>query len=488
MAAGASHQLERHVRRDGLGPEVTSRAHLGLPILQKYPIFFSGENYLLATCRQCGTTLSSVSLGELSDYCDNCNQIQPAQKRDLIDDLPQLSASTDRWRNATTLLLGINCAVFVAMVATGVSLLLPTTDQLLRWGADYGPYTLGGQYWRLITSSFLHIGIVHLAVNMWCLWRLGRMLEKLLGFFSTIGVYLLTGIGAGLLSLSWDPMRVSAGASGAIFGIVGVLISMLYTAKLDIPSDRLSKLRSYVTRLALYNLLYGLLGHVDNMAHLGGLVTGLIIGYLLARSFVSNAEHFPSERPIMLGTMIMLLVVLIPVTKAKSYAVEMQRGQAALERNDYAAAIQHYRHYTSTRSDDAYGHALLGFALHKSQRYHEAAAEYQRALALQPDYAEIQLDLAEAYVAVGQYHQALPIFSKYIAQAGSDSDAYLDYGQALIATGSFREAEAPLRKAIDLDANNPDPYFELAKALSLMGAKEEAHRLQQQGLKLQKKE
>jgi membrane associated rhomboid family serine protease/Flp pilus assembly protein TadD len=444
----------------------------------------------LATCLQCGTTLSAVSVGELSDYCDGCKQTQqPAKKRDLIDDLPQLSASADRWRNATTLLLGINCAVFVAMVATGVSALLPTTDQLLRWGADYGPYTLGGEYWRLITSSFLHIGIVHLAVNMWCLWRLGRMLEKLLGFFSTIGVYLLTGIGAGLLSLSWDPMRVSAGASGALFGIVGVLISMLYTAKLDIPSDRLHKLRNYVTRLAIYNLLYGLLGGIDNMAHLGGLVTGLIIGYLLARSFVSDsAEHFPSERPIMLGTMIMLLVVLIPVTKAKGYAVEMQRGQTALAHNDYAAAITHYRRYTSVRSDDAYGHAVLGFALHKSQRYNEAASEYRRALELQPDYAEIQLDLAEAYVADGQFHQALPIFSKYISQAGSDSEAYLAYGQALIATGSYREAETPLRKAISLDANNPDPYFELAKALSLMGAKEEAHRIQQQALKLGKKE
>src|SRR5215813_14433407 len=124
------------------------------------------------------------------------------------------------WRSALQLTAGStrrmcslrsNCLVFIAMTARGASPILPETDDLLRWGADYGPYTLGGQYWRMVSSSFLHIGILHLAVNMWCLLRLGRMLEKLVGAWIVAGVYLLTGVGAALLSLSWNPMRVSAG-------------------------------------------------------------------------------------------------------------------------------------------------------------------------------------------------------------------------------------------------------------------------------------
>src|SRR5262249_41615144 len=111
--------------------------------------------------------------------------------------------------------------------ASGISWINPETENLLHWGANYGPDTLGGQYWRVITSCFLHIGIIHLLLNMWCLWSLGRLLERLVGPATTVGVYLVTGVGAALLSLSWDPMRVSAGASGAIFGIAGTLIPIL---------------------------------------------------------------------------------------------------------------------------------------------------------------------------------------------------------------------------------------------------------------------
>ncbi len=90
----------------------------------------------------------------------------------------------------------------------------------------------------------------------------------------------MTGVGASLLSLSWDPMRVSAGASGAIFGIAGALITVLYFGKLGLQPESVRKLLGYVVRFAFLNLLFGLQGHIDNMAHLGGLVSGLLIGTL----------------------------------------------------------------------------------------------------------------------------------------------------------------------------------------------------------------
>jgi rhomboid protease GluP len=134
------------------------------------------------------------------------------------------------------------------MIARGVDWMQPASDQLLSWGADYGPYTLDGQYWRLITSMFLHFGIIHILGNMWCLWSLGRLAEDLIGSPAVVGIYLLTGIGASLLSLSWDPMRVSAGASGAIFGIAGALITVLYYGKHDLPKENVRHLLGYVVR------------------------------------------------------------------------------------------------------------------------------------------------------------------------------------------------------------------------------------------------
>src|SRR5262249_24388989 len=250
------------------------------------------------------------------NYCVDCRKqvtSTPQPKYDLIDDLPQISTATHPWLNATNVLLVLNCLVFVVMTARGASPVLPSTDDLLRWGADYGPYTLGGQYWRVVTCAFLHIGILHLALNMWVFWRLGRMLEKLIGAFMLAGVYLLTGVGASLLSLSWDPMRVSAGASGAIFAIVGVLISLLFFATLTIPPDLLSKLGGFVGRSALYNLFYGLLGHVDNMAHLGGLVTGLVIGFFLARCLAAETQELFRQVRVLILAGCALVVIFVPV-------------------------------------------------------------------------------------------------------------------------------------------------------------------------------
>jgi rhomboid protease GluP len=107
----------------------------------------------------------------------------------------------------------------------------------------------------LITSMFLHFGIIHIG-NMWCLLSLGRLAEKLLGSLTLFGVYLLTGIGASLLSLSWDPMRVSAGASGAIFDIAGVLITTLYFGKHNLQKEAVRRLLGYVVRFSFLNLSF----------------------------------------------------------------------------------------------------------------------------------------------------------------------------------------------------------------------------------------
>lgn len=164
----------------------------------------------LANCHQCGAELPSFSFGEASPYCKTCRSQLPVDPRSLPAEaetsrLPQQATVATKPATATIVLLAINIAIFIIMVASGVSWISPRTDQVLRWGADYGPYTLSGQYWRLITSMFLHFGIIHILGNMWCLWSLGQLAEKLLNSVSLLGLYLVTGIGASLLSLTWPP-------------------------------------------------------------------------------------------------------------------------------------------------------------------------------------------------------------------------------------------------------------------------------------------
>jgi rhomboid protease GluP len=221
---------------------------------------------------------------------------------------------------ATYVLVGINCAVYLAMVFRGVSFWEPTTDQLLRWGANNGADVLvGGQWWRLITAMFVHVGIIHIATNMWCLWNLGLLAEPLMGPFGVTAAYLLTGLAGNLLSVArhGPDQIVGAGASGAVFGLAGVLIVLLKSPLLPLPKPELQKLRRSVIYFALLNLgigLYTAIGpspiRIDNMAHLGGFLSGLALGVPLVPKIGSVKPLFERRRLIGVWGMAFILALL----------------------------------------------------------------------------------------------------------------------------------------------------------------------------------
>jgi len=216
---------------------------------------------------------------------------------------------------ATYLLVGINCAVFVAMVARGVSVGAPTLQQLMDWGADNaGAVLLGGQWWRIVTAMFVHVGILHIAMNMWCLWNLGLLAEPLMGSVGVIAVYILTGAAGNLLSTfeSWRRYHdsgvfpVGAGASGAVFGIAGALIVLLKSKRLPVPLPELKRLRKSVIYFAALNLVLGLSIsggnfflhsglNIDNMAHLGGFMCGLLFAAPMVPRLGSPRQQFTAR-------------------------------------------------------------------------------------------------------------------------------------------------------------------------------------------------
>lgn len=201
----------------------------------------------------------------------------------------------------TYFLLAINIGVFLWMVVHGVSPRNPTIDQLKFFGANSADLVVNqGEWWRLLTAIFVHIGLLHIATNMWCLWNLGLLGEPLLGPLGLIAVYILTGVSGNLLSIAWDVAMahqhslplvvvsgVGAGASGAVFGIAGILIILLSNRRLPIPWGELQRLRTSVVRFAGINLVIGastmlpipgISIRIDNSAHLGGFLAGLALG------------------------------------------------------------------------------------------------------------------------------------------------------------------------------------------------------------------
>jgi rhomboid protease GluP len=184
----------------------------------------------------------------------------------------------------TPAIIGINVVVFIMMVANGVDFMSPTVENLIAWGADFGPRTTNGEWWRLLTATFVHIGVLHLGFNMWVLADVGPLVERLVGNAGFLVLYLASGLLGSLASLYWNPLIVSAGASGAIFGICGALLGFVMLRSDSIPKERLSKLRNSIVVFLGYNLLYGLTRDgIDMAAHVGGLVAGFVGGLLISQ-------------------------------------------------------------------------------------------------------------------------------------------------------------------------------------------------------------
>lgn len=189
----------------------------------------------------------------------------------------------------TPILINLNLLLYILMVFAGLGFMRFNGHDLLDWGANYRPYTSNGEWWRLLTSVFLHGGIVHLLSNALGLIFVGELLEPLLGRWKFTLVYLGTGILASCASIWWYPATVSIGASGAIFGLYGLLLALLLRR---VFSAEFSKIFLWITLAFVgINLFMGLTGGIDNAAHVGGLVSGFVIGLLLAPSLKWEAPE-----------------------------------------------------------------------------------------------------------------------------------------------------------------------------------------------------
>jgi rhomboid protease GluP len=218
---------------------------------------------------------------------------------------------------ATYILIGINCVVYLLMTLRGVSWWAPTAQEILRWGASRGANEIVyGEWWRLLTATFVHVGIVHIGTNMWCLWNLGLLGEPLLGGFGMIAVYVLTGIAGNLLSSGVDPGIVGAGASGAVFGIAGILILLLNSPHLPFPRAELRRLRRSVIYFAVINLAIGASTllyaggiKIDNMAHLGGFISGMAMGVPLAPVLGTGRDPYFKRQRIVFAIVTGILIL-----------------------------------------------------------------------------------------------------------------------------------------------------------------------------------
>ncbi len=182
----------------------------------------------------------------------------------------------------TALLLMIMILYFILMTFNGGT---TNTTTLLRYGAMFRPYVIGySEYYRFITSIFIHIGFTHMLFNGYALYVFGSQIEWLMGSAKYLLFFLLTGVGGNIVTFIFSPDTVSAGASGSLFGLLGVFLYLIHKR----PHMMTPQGRKSILQLLGINLLITVaVPNISVSAHLGG----LIFGYLLSYIFKPGDRH-----------------------------------------------------------------------------------------------------------------------------------------------------------------------------------------------------
>lgn len=299
--------------------------------------------------------------GDHADYSGSCPHFSEIERRQIpieekedssFDAIAHLIKRMVRERFIATPVLLTTCVVlYILMAAQSQSLLVPNDFILVKFGANTKPLTIYGDYWRLFTSIFLHGSLYHLATNMLALFTVGLLLERVVGNLRMGLIFIITGIAASAVSVLWNDVNTGVGASGAIFGMFGVYIILLTTNIMDKQSRMIILI--FLIAYVAYSILSGLGPGIDVGAHLGGLVSGLMLGLALRPSFIRKQKlllntFFFGGAGILIMAMVFLIMIKAPNVENKYYRVlydfSVEEDKALTMFNKY-----HYKNLSSSR-------------------------------------------------------------------------------------------------------------------------------------------
>jgi len=219
------------------------------------------------------------------------------------------------------LFISINILVFVAMLFDGAGLWHSTNGVQLAWGANFGPATQDGEWWRLASAMFLHFSLIHLTLNMWSLWDAGQLVERMYGHAHFACIYLLSGLLGNLTSLVIQGnSAVSGGASSAIFGVLGALLVYLWANHSTISLREFRWLFWGAFGFATVTTILGfIIPGIDNSAHVGGFISGILISIVLlpadARKSLYLKSNWLAGGVLTIATSLLIYAIPAPIYK-----------------------------------------------------------------------------------------------------------------------------------------------------------------------------
>jgi len=264
-------------------------------------------------CQQCGNTTPASSA-----QCAHCGAVSNENAAQAANEYRFFQAVFTRSNQLTMTLIGMNVGVFLLeWLAGGMGAMSADHSVLLAFGAKQNSLISDQhQYWRLITCVFLHIGFIHLLLNNYALWIVGRDIEQIYGSARFLILYVVTGTAASVSSFYFSPDAVSAGASGAIFGLFGAMATFAFKYRKTIPAALSKDIRRRLLPIIAINLMFGFSarGVVDNAAHIGGLIAGIALA--LAIPFKPPEE---SSTPVVWRALQLVCIVAVMASFVAAY-------------------------------------------------------------------------------------------------------------------------------------------------------------------------
>jgi membrane associated rhomboid family serine protease len=249
-----------------------------------------------------------------------------------------------RWVVVTPAFAALNLTTFVFMLAGGA---LGDPQTLVEWGGSFGPRTTNGEWWRIVTSMFVHARTLHLLANVAGLMQPGFILERLVGHAAFAAVYVAAGAAAGLVSLAAHPLDVSAGASGAVCGIYGLLFASLIWGILrrspaTIPLTAVKELAPAAAVFILYNATSG---GIEQPAALAALGTGFVCGLVLAKDIRDRKPPARRVAAALAATLVIAVAFAVPLRGVADVRPEIARIVAIEDRTAraYQAAVDQFK-------------------------------------------------------------------------------------------------------------------------------------------------
>jgi rhomboid protease GluP len=319
-------------------------------------------------------------------------------------------------------LLGINIVMFIVETLVGGS---DNSATLVTLGAKVNALIVMGQYWRLITPMFLHIGIWHIAFNSYALYVLGPEVEAIYGHARLLVIYLLAGVAGNVMSFAFTP-NLSAGASTAIFGLIGTQLAFFYRQRKVLGAFGQRRLINIASIIAI-NLLFSLSGAVDIFGHLGGFIGGLVLGWILCPAYEveyrADGQPWLVDRTSLLRELpgVILFVVLLIVAagavtlqQANSPQVKLEQGTAAFDRSDYEGALPLFEQAARELPNDAQAQYLLAADYYNLNRYADAARAFEITTRIAPDLPDAHFYLALSYLQLDRRAEAVTHLQQYL--------------------------------------------------------------------------